>query len=197
MGFAFFWTAGLFPRFLSLFFWQEHAKSTKQSGGKAPQSKKKAKPVECVRERMNTQKRKQEENLGLAAIGSAGGWEVAIDETTSGVEKWFAQIEGPSIYLYFAIPSPHVVGKMLDFLTTHPSEDAILPGPAKNGQLMIGKSKEEPVNLMRDDEFSDRFFLIAETKGGFVARVTIAGADLRSFVAALRQAKEDLDEAVN
>jgi hypothetical protein len=58
------------------------------------------------------------ESLGLTAIGSAGSWEVAIDETTSGTtQKWFAQIEGHSVYLYFAVQSPRVIDKMLDFLT--------------------------------------------------------------------------------
>src|SRR5688572_17469626 len=43
--------------------------------------------------------------VGLLAYGSAGAWEVSIDESTTGEEKWFAQVEGPSVYLYFAIPS--------------------------------------------------------------------------------------------
>ena len=49
------------------------------------------------------------ESLGLTAIGAAGSWEIAVDETTSGTtQKWFAQIEGPSVYLYFAVQSPRV-----------------------------------------------------------------------------------------
>ena len=32
------------------------------------------------------------ENLGLLANGSAGRWDVSIDCTISGVERWFAQI---------------------------------------------------------------------------------------------------------
>jgi hypothetical protein len=46
------------------------------------------------------------ENLGLLANGSSGSWEVSIDESVSGTERWFAQIEGPSLWLYFEIPSP-------------------------------------------------------------------------------------------
>jgi hypothetical protein len=38
-----------------------------------------------------------EENLGLLADGSSGALEVSIDETITGLEQWFAQIEGPSI----------------------------------------------------------------------------------------------------
>jgi hypothetical protein len=50
-----------------------------------------------------------DEDLGLLAIGSSGPWEVSVDETISGTERWFAQIEGPSISIYFEIPSPSIV----------------------------------------------------------------------------------------
>jgi hypothetical protein len=58
---------------------------------------------------------------------------------------------------------------------------------------VIGNSKEEPVILVRDEEFSDRYFLVVQTKKKMVVRVTFGGADLNSLVIALRQAKEDLD----
>jgi len=140
---------------------------------------------------------KEVESLGLAAFGRDGCWEVAIDETTSGAHKWFAQIESPSVYLYFTVQSPLVIDEMLSFLTTQTTEKTALRGSDQNqnGQIVIGKNKEEPITLVRDDEFSDRYFLIAETKRGLIARVTIGGSDLNSFVNALRQAKEDLDEA--
>lgn len=162
------------------------------------------------------------ESLGLTAIGSAGCWEVAIDETTSGTtQKWFAQIEGPSVYLYFAVQSPRVIDEMLDFLTKQPTEEKLsktsiakelLSGLAagkrttdvkgsksstfqRNGEIVIGNSKEETVTIVRDEEFTDRYFLVAETKKKMVVRVTIGGTDLKSLVIALRQVKEDLDEA--
>jgi hypothetical protein len=135
------------------------------------------------------------DSLGLTAIGSAGRWEVAIDETTSGTQRWFAQIEGPSIYLYFEVPSPHVIETILDFLTEHTTaEKGSQDSPARrNGEIVIGKRAKEPVTLVRDDEFSDRYFLVAETETKLVVRVTIGGADLKSLVSALRQANEDLN----
>jgi hypothetical protein len=141
----------------------------------------------------NMPKHKGEESFGLAAIGSDGGWEVALDETTSGAQKWFAQIEGHSVYLYFAVRSPAVIGEMLDFFTTPSTENALSRRSTRNGRIIIGNDKEAPVTLVRDDEFADRYFLVAETKGALVARLTIGGADLTSIVNALRQAKEDLD----
>jgi hypothetical protein len=135
------------------------------------------------------------ESTGLTAIGSAGGWEVAIDETTSGDQRWFAQIEGPSVYLHFEIESPHVINKVLAFLTEQKKAGSGSHGTwsQRNGELVIGKSEEEPVTLVRDDEFPDRCFLVAETNMKLIVRVTIGGRDLRLLEKALRQAKEDLD----
>src|SRR5437588_11293673 len=95
------------------------------------------------------------ENVGLTAIGSAGGWKVAIDETTSGPQKWFAQIEGHSVYMNFAVHSPDVIDKMLDFLTQRRTNEKGLQGSTAepNGEIVIGGSKEEPVILVRDEEF--------------------------------------------
>lgn len=143
----------------------------------------------------NVPNRKTEESFGLAACGASGDWAVDLDETTSGVRKWFVQIEGRSVYLHFGVKSPLVIEKMLDFLTIKEkgSQSSVAERPMK---LAIGKNKEEPVTLLRDDEFSDRYFLLMETKNKSVIRITIAGDDLNSFVIALRQVKEDLDGAV-
>lgn len=138
------------------------------------------------------------ESLGLSAIGSSGGWEVAIDEETSGTtQKWFAQIEGRSVYLYFAVESPSVIDRMLDFVTKQSTDKNGLHGSTAQrvAEIALGISKDEPVLLIRDDEFSDRFFLVAQTKKKLVIRVTIGGKDLNSLVKALRQAKEDLVDA--
>ena len=125
-------------------------------------------------------------DLGLAAIGSAGGWEIALDESSA--EKWFAEIEGPSIYLSFEVQSPDVIQQMLEYLTSGNDAD--------NGtsEIPLGKSKKETVSLVRDDEFHDRFFLIVETQDSLTVRVTISGKDVESLAVALRQANEDIAE---
>lgn len=135
-------------------------------------------------------------SYGLAAIGSAGGWEVAIDQTTSGEQRWFAQIEGPSVYLYFEVESSDVIRKMLEFLTaqTNVGGGSLDVAAPLNGELVLSKSTEEPVTLMRDDEFSDRYFLVVETASESIVRITIGDTDLKMLERALRQAREDLDE---
>jgi hypothetical protein len=147
----------------------------------------------------NTQKSRANDNeaLGLTAIGSAGGWEVAIDETTSGLsEKWFAQIEGPSVYLRFEVESPHVIDRILGFLTEQPANNKRLQNLADqvNLEMLLAKNKKESVTLARDDEFRDRYFLIVEAEARLIIRITITGTDVKSLVSALRQAKEDLVE---
>src|SRR5882724_10702751 len=91
------------------------------------------------------------DSQGLSAIGSAGGWEVAIDKTTSGTQRWFAQIEGPSVYLYFEIAAPDVIDEILDFLTERRKARNGSRGISRrtNGELLIGKSKDEPVTIVR------------------------------------------------
>jgi len=137
---------------------------------------------------------KDELNLGLAACGRDGDWAIDIDESISGAQKWFLQIEGRSVYLDFPIRSPRVIEKMLDFLTAQQAEK---PGSSQNARMAIGKDKDEPVVLLRDDEFTDRFFFLVRTRAGLVFRFTIGGPDLISLVNALRQAKEVLDETAN
>jgi hypothetical protein len=133
------------------------------------------------------------ETLGLLANGSAGPWDVAIDETTSGVERWFAQIEGPTVCFYFEIVSPDIVKKMLQFL-----EDGRKKPPnhstKRNGPLLIGKDKGMPVTLIRDDEYADRCFLLVGPRNRPLVRFALVGTDLASLTSALRQAAEDLEE---
>src|SRR5437773_2194336 len=74
---------------------------------------------------------------GLLALGSSGPWEVAIDETLSGPARYFAQIEGPSVYLYFEIPAVKLVEDVLDFLD--PRVAATKPA-TENGTLSVIKN---------------------------------------------------------
>jgi hypothetical protein len=137
------------------------------------------------------------ESFGLLAIGSSGGWEVAIDESTSGVERWHAQIEGPAVSFYFEIPSLDIVDEMLRFLEPRP--EASNPSPnawdERNGALVIGKGKKTPITIFKDDEYPDRFFLLVGRAESPAVRFAIAGRDVAEIAEALRQVKEDLEEA--
>jgi hypothetical protein len=129
----------------------------------------------------------KDEGFGLLANGSSGPWEIAIDEYTSGEERWCAQIEGPSVTFYFEIPSLDIVGKMARFLK--PSTGSA----QRNGSLVIGKDQCTPVTLVRDDEYDDRFFLVVGPTENPIVHFVIAGTDVVKIADALRQVKDDLD----
>src|SRR5207248_7346272 len=123
----------------------------------------------------------------LLANGSSGPWEIAIDQTSAGADRLWAQIEGPSISFSFAIPSFDVVGKMIEFLApTRP----LLKGSSNNsgqraGELAIGHDTNTPVVLLTDDEYDDRYFLVIGPTTRPLDRFVVAGAERMSTAAAL------------
>jgi hypothetical protein len=148
---------------------------------------------------MSTQRRSQahreNENLDLALLanGSSGGWDVSVDETTSDPTRWFIQIESPTAYCNFEVRSPEMVHKVLDFLEGHEAPEHLHARSANNnGSLVLGKYPKTPVILIRDDEYSDRYFLVIGPDAALV-RLSIAGKDLKALTEALRQAVEDLE----
>ncbi len=130
------------------------------------------------------------ESLGLMANGACGQWEVAIDETISGPDRWFIQIEGPTAYFSFEIPSPEMINAALDFIAP------LVPHtkPSKNTSLAMGKEDQAPVCLVRDDEYDDRFFLVVGPENTPIVRFSLAGQDLKDMTEALRQTAEDLED---
>jgi len=132
--------------------------------------------------------------VGLVANGSAGSWEIAVDETISGAAKWFAQIEGPQVYIYFEILSPKMIDQTIGFIERHTDADQVLPPglATQSGSLCLGTFGRLPIALVWDDEDRNRwFFVIGQTVQPTV-RITILDGDLDEFTQALRQVREDL-----
>jgi hypothetical protein len=125
--------------------------------------------------------------VGLTAYGRAGGWEVSVDEALSGIEKRFLQIEGPSVYLYFEIPSPGILQELARFL--EPPES--LEGEQRE-RLELGTFNGVAVDLLRDDEHADRFFFCIIAKGSGSVRITVAGDDLKALSMAVIQVRDEL-----
>ncbi|HEV3447492.1 MAG TPA: hypothetical protein VG099_22820 [Gemmataceae bacterium] len=129
-------------------------------------------------------------SFGLLANGSCGSWEIAIDETTSGAERWYAQIDGPAVAFYFEIPSVDIVGKMARFLEPR----SATTNQPQDGLLVIGKDKRTPITLVKDDEYHDRFFLVIGPMDNPIVRFAIAGTDVIDIAEALKDVKKDLDD---
>ena len=139
----------------------------------------------------NRDQKRGKDAIGLLAFGSSGPWEVAIDETLSGPARYFAQIEGPSVYLYFEIPAVELVEKALAYLEVR---GGVRTKPITgDGALNLGNNSDAQVSLVRDDEFEDRYFLVVEAQAGTVIRFTITDEDLAHIAKALRNALEDLE----
>jgi hypothetical protein len=133
------------------------------------------------------------ESFGLLANGSSGAWDVSIDETISGDERWFAQIEGTSICLYFELPSLDMIPKVIRFLTPPAERAAAHAGSSSvNGELLISKRTELPVRLVRDDEFEDRIFVVVGPVDRPLIRCSLTSSESRDILEALRQAETDL-----
>jgi hypothetical protein len=128
-----------------------------------------------------------DENLGLLANGSSGRWEVLVDETISGTHRWFVQIEGPSLWLYFEVPSPDLISKVIQFLAPLQANRE-----ETECKLDLGEAHGTPVALVRDDECKDRCFLVVGPDDSPIVRFALAGEDWHNLVQALRQVEQDL-----
>ena len=133
---------------------------------------------------------------GALAIGSHGAWQIDIDEALS-CEQWWMQIEGPSVCLYFEIPSTEIVGKMARFLAarTSKSKRSANGSAKKGGNLLLGVTEVARVSLVKDDEFDDRYFLVIGPTEALTIHWTIAGKDVAEIAVALRRAWEQLDDS--
>jgi len=135
----------------------------------------------------------QDENFGLLANGSSGPWEVSIDETVSGLERWFAQIEGPSIYFDFELSSLDIIPTTIRFLTALAEREEVSHDSSRtNGVLLISKANQTPVSLVRDNEFEDRCFVVVGHIDRPMVRYSLIGDDSHNIVEALHQVAKDL-----
>ena len=125
--------------------------------------------------------------VGLTAFGRAGDWEVSINETTSGAVKWFAQVEGPSVYLCFEVASPSVIEEWIQFFN---SPEGLSVG--KRRKIEVGAFNDTPVTLRRDNEYPDRYFFCVGEEGRETLRITVAGDDFKGLSAAVRKVREEL-----
>jgi hypothetical protein len=136
------------------------------------------------------------EGLGLLANGSSGQWEVSIDEATTGKDQWFAQVEGPAISFSFEIPSVDILEEMLRFFKSQPKtvQFSHIHENKRKNFLLINKDKKTPINLVKDDEYPDRYFLVIGKKDNPIVRFVLSSKDIEEIAEALRQVEEDLKD---
>jgi hypothetical protein len=135
--------------------------------------------------------------LGLLANGSSAPWDINLDEYSGERDRYLVQIEGPLVYLYFEIPSPRMIGTMVQYLQRRsPSASRVGETLAeRTDALRIGTFGRASVNLAWDNEFVDRCFLKVGVSGKTSLQLTLWGEEIRHLTEALRQVEEDLGES--
>jgi len=134
----------------------------------------------------------------LVANASSGAWDLAIDQTIEGAEKWFAQIESPSLYLYFQLADLQRVRDALRFIGSRRANSNNLNDSCPSnsaGELALGSFVESPVTLIWDEEYRDRLFLIVGQSSDACLRCSISGVELDQLTDALRKLVQNLDSA--
>src|SRR5438552_3869282 len=86
-------------------------------------------------------------HTGLVAMSRVGDWEFSVDESLGGPHRWYMQLQGRAVYLYFQISAPSIVEDMLKVID-------VVPAPARTASdMQIGTFQKSAVFLIRDDEF--------------------------------------------
>ncbi|MGA2499069.1 MAG: hypothetical protein ABSH20_15110 [Tepidisphaeraceae bacterium] len=99
-----------------------------------------------------------EQVWGLVALGRAGQVELSIDESDSDPTTYVMTISLPLIELRFTIQDPHAALEFSRFLSEYANRQVFT-------KQQIGNSSGMPLELIKDSEFSDRFYLRAAAIG--------------------------------
>lgn len=133
--------------------------------------------------------------VGLAANGCAGSWTIDLDESTSGAEKWFLQIEGPALYLYFQVSGATAIHNILAFFEVASSQNSDeLAISGRCSELEIGRFGASPVLLISDFTSSPSITVCIAGGEGSTARLSIPKSEWSDVVDALRQIRDSLSE---
>lgn len=132
---------------------------------------------------------KKRKNYGVVANGSAGAWQVAVDETLAGTQQWFAQLESPNCYLYFEIQHPNVMAQIAEFVDSNLQREGSRAGcsESKPAELKLGLCGGHTVEFLWDWDSSHRCFLLVRGVDEFRLRVTLLRSDLQALAGALQQ----------
>lgn len=139
---------------------------------------------------------------GLLAYGTSPRWTVAIDEVLDQESEWSLQIEGPSMYLACSLTDPTVIGRIVHLFQGQLCADTASGenrGNAANDEVTIGAFGPAAVSLVRDDETSERWFIIIGPQEGAAVRWTLDKEDAAMLLIAFEQARHELpagDETV-
>ena len=128
---------------------------------------------------------------GLLANGCSGSWSIDIDESHNGHDLSM-QIDGPRLYLGFAIPNVQVVSKLHDYLRDGLATGSSNPARVGDDGVTFGRLDSMAVSVIQDNETSTRWFIIVNGRADAVVRYALDAADVEAIVEALQQVLDDL-----
>lgn len=136
------------------------------------------------------------EPFGLVANGSAGSWDVDVDEALRGEQRWFLQIDGPVMYLYCEVEHPRIVDEIICFLTAHARNNGeISVQPSCDGELEVSGIGKNRVTLLWDPGANDRCAIMVSGPAELCTRFILERRDLQDLIDALRQVHDELTNA--
>ena len=137
---------------------------------------------------------KDDGGFDLVAYASSGKWNVWIDETPTGPERVFVQLEGPVAYFSFELSSIAVVDEIWRFLTEGNSSNGTGTADDAGRHLDIGGRKGMPVSLVCDGERGERFILKFGNHRSPVVHYCLQNEELLDLTKALGKVRQELEE---
>jgi hypothetical protein len=118
---------------------------------------------------------------GLLACGRSGQTHVELDTSCGPEELLELEISNPNWSLRFRIPGRDIVQELASFLR-----------PDGEESIIIGSFDGIPVEVRRDREYNDRFFIIVGRSGARTEFIVGGQQQVSELSSALLQATEDL-----
>jgi hypothetical protein len=143
---------------------------------------------------MKNKANRHAEEFGLLANGSAGSWDIAVDESLER-KTWTMEIDGPQVYLTFQLRNLNVLSEAFHFLQMD-SARGRQEHQGADTSLVLGNFGGASVSLVWDNEDVPRCFIIIGPKGRSTLRVSLDAADIQHWIKAVRQILKDISQVV-
>jgi hypothetical protein len=116
------------------------------------------------------------------AFGACGAWEVAVNEAVDDQCNLIISLESTNVYLHFKLVSLSIVNEICRMLEADGQDNCC--------RIVIGTFGSGKVDMVRDDEYRDRFFvrcLSAES----VFHLQVSGEDVVQLKKCFLQVVDD------
>jgi len=139
--------------------------------------------IGCAIDGSSAKKMIGEIDWGLRACGRSGETAIDLNEATNIDGLYELEISRPQWYLRFRLKEPNIIRRLAQLIRGESGDE-----------LRLGAFEEQPVDVLRDNEFSDRYFFVLLRKTGAV-RLTLSGSDsIQDVLSALDAVITDMEQ---